>query len=200
MSRPQTKPELIDAASGQFSKRWQTMDSMTQQERNVAFCFGAAYDRKEAHWKRDKNLRDVLAHLFEWHQLLLNWVEANERGEAKPFLPAPYTWKTYADMNAAFWQKHQTTPYAETATMLFNSHERVMALIERFSNEALFTRAYFAWTGTTSLGAYCVSATSSHYDWAIKKIKAHIKNHRARQGERPRADSEPPAEAKGGTS
>ncbi|MDE6979128.1 MAG: ClbS/DfsB family four-helix bundle protein, partial [Helicobacter sp.] len=28
----------------------------------------------------------------------------------------------------------------------------------------------------TSLGRYCVSATSSHYDWAIKCIKKAIKN------------------------
>ena len=33
-----------------------------------------------------------------------------------------------------------------------------------------------AWTGNAALGDYCVSTTSSHYDWAMKKIKAHIKN------------------------
>ncbi|WP_297115142.1 ClbS/DfsB family four-helix bundle protein, partial [uncultured Porphyromonas sp.] len=31
------------------------------------------------------------------------------------------------------------------------------------------------WTGTSILGAYCVSVTASHYDWAMKKIKKHIK-------------------------
>ncbi|MEL6140134.1 MAG: ClbS/DfsB family four-helix bundle protein, partial [Bacteroidota bacterium] len=29
----------------------------------------------------------------------------------------------------------------------------------------------YAWTGTTSLGAYLISSTSSHYDWAYKLIK-----------------------------
>ncbi|MGO3678157.1 MAG: ClbS/DfsB family four-helix bundle protein, partial [Microbacteriaceae bacterium] len=38
---------------------------------------------------------------------------------------------------------------------------------------------FFPWTGTTSLGSYCVSATSSHYDWAIKKIRAHIRAQQA---------------------
>ena len=50
-----------------------------------------------------------------------------------------------------------------------------MALIETFSNEQLFAKSVFDWTGTSTLGAYCVSATASHYDWAIKKIKVHIK-------------------------
>ena len=29
--------------------------------------------------------------------------------------------------------------------------------------------------GTTNLGAYFISTTSSHYDWALKKLKAHRK-------------------------
>ena len=44
-----------------------------------------------------------------------------------------------------------------------------MTLIGKFTNEELFTKAHFPWTGTTSLDSYCVSATSSHYEWAIKK-------------------------------
>ena len=44
-----------------------------------------------------------------------------------------------------------------------------------YSNEELFTKKYFNWTGTTDLGSYFVSTTSSHYDWAIKKIKSHCK-------------------------
>lgn len=79
-------------------------------------------------------------------------------------------------MNVGFWEKHQSTPYAQAETLLNESHARVVAQIEQFSDEALFSRAYFSWTGSTTLGAYCVSATSSHYDWAMKKIKAHLKN------------------------
>ncbi|GHS99751.1 hypothetical protein FACS189421_10780 [Bacteroidia bacterium] len=60
--------------------------------------------------------------------------------------------------------------------MLNESHSEVVNLIETFSNEELFTKKYFPWTGTTNLGSYCVSATSSHYDWAMKKIKMHMKN------------------------
>lgn len=35
----------------------------------------------------------------------------------------------------------------------------------------LFEKKRYKWTGTTLLGAYFVSATSSHYDWAYKLIK-----------------------------
>jgi hypothetical protein len=55
-------------------------------------------------------------------------------------------------------------------------HREVLKLIESFTNEELFTKKYYSWTGTTSLGSYAVSSTSSHYDWAIKKLKQHIKS------------------------
>ena len=54
---------------------------------------------------RDKNLRDVLIHLFEWHQLLLLWIESNLNNDQKPFLPLPYNWKTYGELNIEFWKK-----------------------------------------------------------------------------------------------
>jgi hypothetical protein len=76
-------------------------------------------------------------------------------------------------MNIVFWEKHQDTPLKKAIALIEKSHSDTMKLIDLFSNEELFTNKYFSWTGTTSLGAYCVSATSSHYDWAMKKIKKH---------------------------
>ncbi len=174
MPRPTTKSDLLKAANEQFEKMWKLIDSMTDSEQNMPFNFGDNAARKEAHWVRDKNLRDVLSHLYEWHQLLLNWVAANQNGEEKPFLPAPYNWKTYGEMNIGFWKKHQNTPYDASKKKLKESHAQAMALIESFSNDELFTKGSFSWTGATTLGSYCVSATASHYDWAMKKIKLHI--------------------------
>jgi len=59
--------------------------------------------------------------------------------------------------------------------ILQKSHVEVMRLIHTFTNKQLFTKKFFDWTGTTSLDSYCVTATSSHYDWAMKKIKKHKK-------------------------
>ena len=176
MGRATTKTELVCASNEQLEKLLQMIDSMTDDERQTAFNFGDDPKDKEAHWKRDKNPRDVLIHLYEWHQLLLNWVKANQQGDAKPFLPEPYTWKTYSQMNVGFWEKHQNTAYEASRVLLEESHAAVMAVIDTFSNEALFEKKHFSWTGTTTLGSYCISATASHYDWAMKKIKRHIKN------------------------
>jgi hypothetical protein len=175
MARPTTKPDLVKAADEQFEKMWKLIDSMTDNEQNTTFSFGNSANRKEAHWARDNNLRDVLIHLYEWHRLLLNWVKTNQSGEEKPFLPEPYNWKTYSDMNVELWKKHQDTPYDKSKKMLRESHAEVMKLIETFSNGELFAKGSFSWTGGSVLGSYCVSVTASHYDWAMKKIKLHVK-------------------------
>lgn len=176
MPRPTTKNELISTANEQFDKLWVLIDNMTPDAQNATFCFPVTEKDKEAHWFRDKNLRDVLVHLLEWHQLLLNWVNVNQNGnEVVPFLPASYTWKSYSDMNVGFWEKHQTTSLDHAKAMLRQSHKDVLAVIEGFTNDELFEKARFKWSGTTSIGSYCVSATSSHYDWAMKKLKRQIK-------------------------
>jgi len=175
MGRATTKTDLIKAASDQYEKMWKLIDSMTAEEERAPFTFALTKNMKEAHWTRDKNLRDVLVHLYEWHGLLLNWVDAGQSGDTKPFLPEPYNWKTYGDMNMGFWEKHQATPYETAKKMLRDSHKQVMEMIEGLINEELFEKGVLAWTGTSVLGAYCVSTTASHYDWAMKKIKAHIK-------------------------
>jgi hypothetical protein len=166
MARPTTKEQLIQAGEENFNKLFILINSMSGTEQEDEFSFE----------DRDRNIRDVLVHLYEWHQLLLNWANSNQSGNKINFLPDPYNWKTYPQMNVGFWKKHQQTPLEKAVLLLRKSHSDVMSLIESFTNEELFTNKYFSWTGTTSLGSYCVSATSSHYDWAMKKIRKHKKN------------------------
>ena len=170
MPRPTSKSDLIQAANDQFAKLWTLIGEMSDEEKSADIVPN----------ERDKNVRDVLVHLYEWHCLLLNWIQTNTNGKPAPFLPAPYNWKTYPQMNVVFWEKHQNTSYTDAETMLKKTHKEVMAIIETFSNEDLFSKGAFDWTGTTTLGSYCVSATSSHYDWAIKDIKKALKKYRTR--------------------
>ena len=176
MARPQTKEDLMIAAKENFEKLNTLISKMSDKELTTPFDFSKDEKKKEAHWKRDKNLRDVLIHLYEWHQLILNWVESNQKGEEKTFLPEPYNWRTYGDMNVEFWKKHQKTSLEDATKALQKSHKDVLKLAENFTNEELFSKKVYKWVGGSTLGSYFVSATSSHYDWAIKKLKSHQKN------------------------
>ncbi|WP_297647679.1 ClbS/DfsB family four-helix bundle protein [uncultured Treponema sp.] len=186
MPRPQNKADLIALAEKNYDELLKFIDSMSEDEKNTPFDF-SSLNKKEAHWSRDRNVRDVICHLTEWHKLLLKFVAENMKGEKggksenkKPaivyqFLPEPYNWKNYGDMNRAIWQNCQNITIEKALADFSGSHEKVLELARSFSDEELFEKKHFIWTGTTNLGAYFISTTSSHYDWAIKKLKAHRK-------------------------
>lgn len=65
-------------------------------------------------------------------------------------------------MNVVFWENHQGTSFDKSHKNSKKNHAAVLDLISKFTNEELFEKKNFLWTGTTNLGSYCVSATSSH--------------------------------------
>lgn len=176
MGRPTTKAELIQASAEKYEELNTLISSLTERELDTAFDFTKMKSKTQAHWGRDKNLRDILVHLYEWHRLVLDWVAANRKGENRPLLPAPYNWKTYGDMNMEIWKKHQDTTLDQAKAMLEQSHREVMTLAESFTDRELFEKDVYPWVGSSVLGSYFTSNMSSHYDWAIKKLKAHRKN------------------------
>lgn len=175
MARPQTKDALIEAAELNYNKLLQFIDSMTEMELNTEFDFSTDIKKKEAHWKRDKNVRDILIHLYEWHNLMLKWVENNKAGLHKPFLMEGYNWKTYGDMNIVFWKRNQVVTFDKALEQFKESHKKIMEVIQTMSNDELFQKNVYDWVGGSTIGSYFISVTSSHYDWAMKKIKAHRK-------------------------
>lgn len=176
MPRPRNKEELLKAAEENYVKLNELIDSLTAEERNKPFAFDMDEKKKEAHWKRDKNVRDVLIHLYEWHQLMIQFVDENKKGKKVNFLPKLFNWKTIPSMNQMFWEKHQDTSLEEARELLAGSHAKVLERLTLFSNDELFLSKAFPAVGGSTLGSYFVSSTSSHYDWAMKKIKEHRKN------------------------
>lgn len=75
--RPKTKEELMLASKESYEKLNRFISQLSEDELQTSFDFSRDSKKKEAHWKRDKNLRDVLIHLYEWHRLLLTWVHSN---------------------------------------------------------------------------------------------------------------------------
>lgn len=90
----------------------------------------------------------------------------------KPVIPGEgVTWQTLPIQNRRIYERYQGTSLPDALVLLLASHDLVMKLVEQHSDEDVFTKKKYAWTGTTSLGAYLISATSSHYDWAFKTAR-----------------------------
>ena len=86
MPRPKTKDELQIAEDTNYKKLIAMIENRASEEKEVPYDFSEDEKKKEAHWQRDKNLRDVLMHLNEWHLLLLEWIKNRDNGSNKPFL------------------------------------------------------------------------------------------------------------------
>lgn len=147
MAKPKTKAELIEAATTNYENLLEMIANRTEEEKSREYDFSGDEGKKEAHWQRDRNLRDVLMHLYEWHQLLLNWLKNRDNEQNRPFLPEGYNWRTYGAMNVAFWEKNQDISEEEALRRLEESHHQVMQALGTFSDEELFTKSFYPWVG-----------------------------------------------------
>lgn len=99
--------------------------------------------------------------------------------DEKPEMPAKgFSWKTVPDLNKQIKEKYNVMKLQKVREMLNDSFLEIQKIIQKHNNEELFEKKRYKWTGTTSLGSYLVSVTSSHYDWGYKLIKkAKSKNY-----------------------
>ena len=165
MPRPKTKAELLEISAANLDRLFSFCDNLPTSDQSKSFP-------KEY---MNRNIRDVFGHLHAWHLLFFDWYTIGMKGE-KPKMPAPgYTWKTTSDLNKSIQKEYSKTSLAEIKKKLKQSHKKIMKIIESHTNDDLFTKKKYGWTGSTSLGAYLVSSTSSHYDWAYKLIKKALK-------------------------
>ncbi|OIQ22069.1 MAG: hypothetical protein BM557_01445 [Flavobacterium sp. MedPE-SWcel] len=161
MPRPKTKEELIFFSNENLKKLNSFIENLDADKQLKEFPEGTL----------NRNIRDVLAHLHHWHIMMLDWYEVGMSG-VKPEMPAKgYTWKTTPALNKWIWEEYQSKNLNEVKELLVDSFKKVQDLIVNHTNDELFEKKRYKWTGSTSLGAYLVSATSSHYDWALKLIK-----------------------------
>lgn len=166
MARPTSKADLLTAAADSFAKLNKLVDGLPDDALEATFVFE----------DRDRNVRDVLWHLHIWHQMLIEWHRIGCLEGGVPAVPGEgYTWRTLPDLNLKLWESAQEVRYSDARSALAASHAEIVRLIESHTNEELFSRGIYAWTKTTTLGAYFVSGTSSHYDWAMKKLRRHAR-------------------------
>lgn len=164
MPRPTTRSALLEAAAREYERL-----------RLALGRFDPAVVA-DLTWEADiedtsRHPRDVLTHIHAWQLLALGWAEAGEAG-GRPQIPGEgHTRRETPAINAEIRERYLGTSYADAVDLLAGSHARGLGVIASHSDDELFTRGRYAWTGSTTLGAYFVSATSSHYVWGQKTLR-----------------------------
>lgn len=166
MARPTTKEELLARQREEYDKLSKTIDLFPEGKRDTEFLFE----------DRDRSVRDVVMHLVEWQKMMANWHKVGVIDGGVPKVPAEgFTWRTTPDLNMQIWQSIQDIPLDEALQHLARSDLAMRELIESHSNQELFSTNIYPWTKTTTLGAYFIGATSSHYAWATKKLRKQLR-------------------------
>ncbi|GAF63550.1 hypothetical protein BTS2_0441 [Bacillus sp. TS-2] len=157
-----TEKEILLLKSNQnFHRLFEIIESIPSRKRGISI------ETEE----RDKNFRDVLIHLYEWHAMLERWYKEGMNGDV-PFIPAPgYKWRTIGLLNTKIWENYQEVTLNQAVKKIKLSHERVMELIKAHTNEQIITKKHYKWTNTSNLHNYFAANTSDHYAWAIKKCE-----------------------------
>ncbi|MEM9646928.1 MAG: ClbS/DfsB family four-helix bundle protein [Bacteroidota bacterium] len=161
MPRPKTKAELLSQSTENLDKLNGFINSLSEEEQLRDFAIPTM----------NRNVRDVLAHLHHWHLMFLGWYTDGMAG-GTPAIPAEgYNWRTLPDLNREIWKKYQENSLDSVKKMFSNTHVEVTNLVQKHSQEELFKRKKYPWTGNNAMAAYIIGVLSSHYVWALKLIK-----------------------------
>lgn len=161
MPVPKTQDELLQQIQENYRKLNELIDAYSVEEQQADFPPGTM----------NRNIRDVLAHLHQWHIMLNEWYQIGTSGD-KPIMPAEgYSWKDTQALNRKIWEDYQGVELEQIRKKLNESFLLIQEIIHNHSTEELFTKKHFHWTGSSSLATYIRVNTSSHYMWAFKLIK-----------------------------
>jgi len=156
---PRTKEELIEAIHQARSRLDKKFSKLSEEQMK----WPGSMDT----W----SVKDILAHLVDWEQRLINWYKAGLLGENLE-LPAPgMTWRDLPQLNHQGYEKHKNESLEDVLIAYNKSYQQILGLIDKLSEQEIFTVGYYKWTGNSNLFSFIKANTYSHYRWATRNIR-----------------------------
>ena len=158
MSRFQSKAELLEDASTAREKLERLLDRIPSDAKIDEIVID------------DLTVKDLLAHRTEWGRMALGWYgEARAGGD--PAVPAEgFTWRQLPELNAEIHRRFADTSLPEVERSFTEVHDELLRVMAGCSDDELFTKHHYAFTGSSDLATYFTSATGGHYRSAYKHI------------------------------
>jgi hypothetical protein len=159
-----TRAGLLARNDEEFAALLALIDELPPERLTEEFSGGA----------RDRNVRDVAAHLYAWHLLLERWYSEGMSG-GSPWIPAEgYSWRRLGELNEELRLQWQDTSLAELMPLLRASHQSLQAMVALHEDGELDDPAAFAWTRGSALGEFALECGGNHYVWARETIAAGL--------------------------
>lgn len=163
MPRPKTKADLIAAAQLEYQKLEALIQPLSADQMTQAGVCET--------W----SVKDILAHLLAWEQMVLGWYRAGARGENVKTPADDLKWSETPILNQRIYEQYRDVPLDVIRAKFAASHAETLETLSAIPEEALATAKVYKWTNTSTLLSYFVSCTSSHYVWAAAEIRKWLK-------------------------
>ncbi len=116
------------------------------------------------------SVKDFLAHRTEWGRMMLRWYSVAKEGGIPAVPTERWKWNQLKELNAEIKDEYSAVPLANIESQFAEVHDELRSVIDGMTEDELFTKKYYSFTGTSDLVTYANSATASHYRSARRHI------------------------------
>lgn len=161
MAVPQTKAELLKAIDVQFAKLMRELEQVSDDQFREHSLEGHAKGTT-------MSVGDLVAYLIGWGELVIKWIDRDQRGEPVDFPETGYKWNELGRLAQKFYADFRALSPAELIARLRRSKETLEALINARDDQAHYGKP---WYGKWTLGRMIQFNTSSPYANASGRLR-----------------------------
>lgn len=162
MAVPSSKADLLAAMTTTFGKLMADLAKVQPSRAREATMNGHADGTA-------MSPADLVAYLIGWNELVLKWLDRDDRGEPVDFPEAGFKWNQLGLLAQKFYADYSTLDWQELLARLRDAKAGLIATITTRSDQELYG---IAWNGKWTKGRMIQFNTSSAYANARARIRA----------------------------
>ena len=147
---PKTKQELLHIIQDERHKLETALAKMSADQMTTAVI------------DHDWTVKDILAHIVAWEQLMIGWLTEIQRGDI-PSPPIPATNQAVDAINLEVYQRNKERPLAAVWAEFATSYQQALAAIAPFDDRQLFDPDFYPWRQKRPLLFLVGGNTGWHY-------------------------------------
>lgn len=165
MAVPVSKTELLAAIGTTFDKLMADLGQVPESRARESSLEGHAAGTV-------MSPADLVAYLLGWNELVLKWLDRDDRGEPVDFPETGFKWNQLGLLAQKFYRDYQSLDWRELLDRLTAAKERLVETISSRSNDELYGKPWYdKWTK----GRMIQFNTSSPYANAQGRIRKWLK-------------------------
>lgn len=159
MTKYSDKNELVRAIESEHARLDKTLDAIPRKDMSKPGVVGT--------W----SVKDMLAHLTAWEQLLLDWYADGINDRLPVIAPVGMSKNAIRALNQDIHARNHKRPLAAIGNEFHSSYQQTLSTVQTIRAKDLFSKWRFRWTGELLLADYVAGNTCNHYYWANSHLR-----------------------------